>query len=198
VQEREGFLDVGHGCEPAHGERTVESSGGGCGATAEAGGPAADGRGCWSGSGKTKRRRPAATTLVFNGARDVQTGLTAMRRLTSASSEGHGRVRQGCVLNTSCDQQAALRLDAGMRTELVLRVYRPTAHCIERRGGSGCKEPPPLAHRRMNGVPSGGIVCWGQAGLSVIAWHRSHRRRLITASIQMPHSSRVARGNAFV
>jgi hypothetical protein len=69
-----------------------------------------------------------------------------MRRMTSATTEGHGRVRQGCALNTGCDQQAALRLDAGMRSELVLRVYSPrrVAYSVERRGGSGYRGPPLL------------------------------------------------------
>jgi hypothetical protein len=78
-----------------------------------------------------------------------------------------GRQYKGCVLNTSCDQQAGLCVDAGMGAELVLRMYRLTAHrrrgvaVAEEGSGSGCKEPSVLAHRRMNGVPASGLVCWG-------------------------------------
>jgi hypothetical protein len=58
-----------------------------------------------------------------------------------------------------------------MRTELgvVLRVYRPTAHCIHTaKRGRGCKEPPPLPTK--NGRAPG-IVCWGRLALTAVSLH---------------------------
>jgi hypothetical protein len=87
---------------------------------------------------------------------------------------GHGWARQGCPLNTSCDQQAALRLDAGMCARL--GAYRLTARCGAVQcmrgegkpasiaaGCCGCKEQKALSrlYERMDGVPSGGFVWLG-------------------------------------
>jgi hypothetical protein len=58
-----------------------------------------------------------------------------------------------------------------MRTELgvVLRVYRPTAHCIHTaKRGRGCKEPTPLPTK--NGRAPG-IVCWGRLALTAVSLH---------------------------
>jgi hypothetical protein len=86
-----------------------------------------------------------------------------------------GRQDQGGCLNTSCDQQAALRLDAGMRSVLVGRVYRLAAHCIEGvAGGSGCKE---YCSKNEWGTDHRERLAGVETALPVLPWRPSHRRR---------------------
>jgi hypothetical protein len=65
----------------------------------------------------------------------VQCGGCGGERITSANTRRSraGRTRVA-LLNTSCDQQAGLCVDAGMGAELGLRVYRLAAHCRKREG----------------------------------------------------------------
>lgn len=116
----------------------------------------------------------------------VLMGEETLTQTGNLGSAGRGR-----RVDTSCDQQAALCMDAGMRARVGLRLHksrRGAYHCIALRGRD----------RRQPAVPPDGFVAprfaaemgW-HAWRPFAAQHSSSSRR--SKYPQMPRFSRVAR-----